>query len=52
MAGLTGRKYEEYKGVRFYNVECTLVVEVWLHRVDENTYSLPQVSRFSNGTRQ
>jgi hypothetical protein len=34
------RKFEEYKGCRFYNGDCTLVVDVWLHRVDENTSGL------------
>ena len=29
------RKFEEYKGCRFYNGDCTLVVDVWLHRVDD-----------------
>jgi hypothetical protein len=32
---LVTRKYEEYKGVRFENGDCVLVVDVWLHRVDE-----------------
>ncbi len=26
------RKYEEYKGLRFGNGDCALVVDVWLHR--------------------
>ena len=26
--GVTGRKYEEYKGVRFYDGDCALVVDV------------------------
>ncbi len=30
------RKYEEYKGVCFGNGDCALVVDVWLHRVDED----------------
>jgi hypothetical protein len=34
------RKYEEYKGVRFGNGDCTLVVDVWLHRVDEDASGL------------
>jgi hypothetical protein len=25
------RKYEEYKGLRFRDGDCTLVVDVWLH---------------------
>ena len=29
------RKYEQYKGVRFGNGDCALVIDVWLHRVDE-----------------
>ena len=34
------RKCEEYKGRRFYNGDCTLVVDVWLHRVDEDVSGL------------
>ncbi len=34
------RKYEEYKGVRFVNGDCVLVVDVWLHRVDEDSSGL------------
>ena len=34
------RKYEEYKGVRFGNGDCALVVDVWLHRVDEDDSGL------------
>ncbi len=34
------RKYEEYKGVRFGNGDCALVVDVWLHRVDEDASGL------------
>jgi hypothetical protein len=33
---LDTRQYEEYKGVRFGNGDCVLVVDVWLHRVDED----------------
>jgi hypothetical protein len=33
---LGARQYEEYKGVRFGNGDCTLVVDVWLYRVDED----------------
>ncbi len=33
---LVTRQYEEYKDVRFGNGDCTLVVDVWLHRVDED----------------
>ena len=33
-------KYEEYKGRPFYNGDCTLVVDVWLHRVDEDVSGL------------
>ncbi len=39
------RKCEEYKGRRFYNGDCVLVVDVCLHRVDEDaslqSYSPP-----------
>ena len=34
------RKFEEYKGVRFENGDCGLMVDVWLHRVDEDTSGL------------
>jgi hypothetical protein len=34
------RKYEEYKGLRFGNGDCALVVDVWLHRVDEDVSGL------------
>jgi hypothetical protein len=34
------RKYEEYKDVRFGNGDCALVVDVWLHRVDEDASGL------------
>ncbi len=37
---LGARKYEEYKGVRFGNGDCALVVDVWLHRVDEDASGL------------
>jgi hypothetical protein len=37
---LGDRKYEEYKGVRFWNGDCALVVDVWLHRVDEDVSGL------------
>jgi hypothetical protein len=33
-------KYEEYKGVYFGNGDFTLVVDVWLHRVDEDVSGL------------
>ncbi len=33
-------KYEEYKGVYFGNGDCALVVDVWLHRVDEDVSGL------------
>ncbi len=33
-------QYEEYKGVRFGNGDCSLVVDVWLHRVDEDASGL------------
>ncbi len=34
------RKYEEYKDVRFGNGDYALVVDVWLHRVDEDVSGL------------
>ncbi len=34
------RKFEEYKVRRFYNGDCTLVVDVWLYRVDEDVSGL------------
>ncbi len=34
------RKYEEYKGVRFGDGDSVLVVDVWLHRVDEDASGL------------
>jgi hypothetical protein len=34
------RQYEEYKGVHFGNGDYVLVVDVWLHRVDEDTSGL------------
>ena len=34
------RKFEEYKGCRFYNGDCTLVVDVCLYRVDEDASGL------------
>jgi hypothetical protein len=37
---LVTRQYEEYKDVRFGNGDCYLVVDVWLHRVDEDTSGL------------
>jgi hypothetical protein len=37
---LATRKYEEYKDVRFGNGDCTLVFDVWLHRVDEDALGL------------
>ena len=37
---LAPRKYEEYRGLCFYNGDCSLVVDVWLHRVTENDSSL------------
>ena len=33
-------KFEEYKECRFYNGDCVLVVDVWLHRVDEDDSGL------------
>ncbi len=37
---LDTRKYAEYKGVRFGNGDYTLVVDVWFHRVHEDTSGL------------
>jgi hypothetical protein len=34
------RQYEEYKGVRFDNGDFVLLVDVWLHRVDEDDSGL------------
>ena len=34
------RKWEEYKGVRFYNGEKALVVKRWLHRVEDDASGL------------
>jgi hypothetical protein len=34
------REYEEYKGVRFGNGVCVLLVDVCLHRVDEDVSGL------------
>ena len=33
-------KYEEYKGLRFYNGDFDVVVEVWWYRVDEDDSGL------------
>ncbi len=37
---LGNRMYEEYKDVRFGNGDCALVVDLWLHRVDEDDSGL------------
>ncbi len=37
---LDTRQYEEYKGVRFGNGDCALLVDVWLHQVDEDASGL------------
>ena len=37
---LVAHKYEEYKGLCFGNGDCVLVVDVWLHRVDEDVSGL------------
>jgi hypothetical protein len=37
---LAPRKYEEYKDLRFRDGDCGLVVDVWLHRVDEDASGL------------
>ncbi len=34
------RKFEEYKGRRFYTGDYALVVDVWMHRVDEDVSGL------------
>ncbi len=34
------RQCEEYKGRRFYNGDCTLVVDVWVYCVDEDVSGL------------
>ncbi len=36
----SSRKCEEYKGRRFNNGDCALVVDVWLHLVDEDEAGL------------
>ena len=33
---LQTRKWEEYKGTRYYDRDKTLVVELWLHRVADD----------------
>ncbi len=37
---LQTRKWEEYKGTRYYDVDKALVVELWLHRVAEDLSGL------------
>jgi len=37
---LVPHRYEEYRGMRFYNGDCVLVVDVWLYRVAEDTSGL------------
>jgi hypothetical protein len=34
------RKYEEYKGLRFRDGDYTLVVDVWMHQVTEDTFEV------------
>jgi hypothetical protein len=34
------RKFDQYKGSRFYNGDFTLVVDLWFHRVDEDASGL------------
>jgi hypothetical protein len=34
------RQYEEYKGVHVDNGDCALLVDVWMHRVDEDASGL------------
>ena len=33
---LAPRKYEDYKGFRFYNGDSAIVVKRWFHRVDDD----------------
>ena len=33
---LKGLKWKEYKDTCFHDGDCVLVVELWLHRVDED----------------
>ena len=37
---LQPRKWQDYKGTRFYNGECALVVKRWMSRVDEDAPGL------------
>ena len=37
---LQGRKWEEYRGTRYYDGDSALVVELWLHRVADDTSGL------------
>jgi hypothetical protein len=45
---LVTRKYEEYKGVCFGNGDCALVVDVWIHQVDEDASGLEEMYTCSN----
>jgi len=37
---LQARKWEDYKGTRFYDVERALLIKRWLNRVDEDASGL------------
>ena len=37
---LQGRKWEEYRGTRYYDGDSALVVELWLHRVADDLSGL------------
>ncbi len=37
---LQGRKWEDYRGTRYYDGDSTLVVELWLHRVADDLSGL------------
>jgi hypothetical protein len=37
---LARRSWEDYKGIRFYNGQQALVVELWFNRVEEDASGL------------
>ncbi len=37
---LEHRKWEDYRGTRFYNKDCALVIKRWLNRVEEDASGL------------
>jgi hypothetical protein len=37
---LEHRKWEDYRGTRFYNKDCALVIKRWLNRVEEDVSGL------------